>query len=87
MSRVIASRYVAITKGRVMHSKQRVRWVNDDTNKRTVFRLAKGYAVDHLRFGAIVELRAGSARGGVIERVKLVPHGPSAWRWQQAFET
>jgi ABC-type sugar transport system substrate-binding protein len=57
------------------------------TSKRGGMRAAKAYARAFLEPGAIVELRATDAHGGIIERVELVARGLTAVRWRQAFET
>lgn len=55
-------------------------------DKRAGFRLAKAVARRMGRSGFIVELRAESRVGAIIERVQLAYEGRRV-RWRQAFET
>lgn len=80
----LAERYVAI----VTHASM-PRHVIEGTRKRELFEEAKLWARQHAGLGVIVELRANSAEGGIIERVSMVPNLGTGFphRWRQEFST
>jgi hypothetical protein len=85
----LAASYYAVAKGMLWREPDgqpvALEWTG--TSKRGGMRAAKAYARAFLEPGAIVELRATDAHGGIIERVELVARGLTAVRWRQAFET
>ena len=89
MSRPLAKRYVAIVRGRPTllhgHTEPRRR-VFAGPVKREAFRDAKSHAVRWYHEGATVELRAGTTRGPIVDRVKL-KHAGARHRWLPDFET
>lgn len=88
MSRVIAKRYVAIIKGREFGYTRKRTIEQAGTQKQATFRWAKSRARASFDVGTTVTLRAGSKRGGIIERVVMVRWGNKhGYRWRQAFET
>ena len=88
MSGRLAWRYVALVLTRTREG----RTLTDpavpieEGNKREAFRLGKRVARAVYGHGTIVELRAESATGGLIERQRLDYEGGRV-RWRQAFET
>lgn len=89
MSRVLAKRYVAVIRGRAFGGEgKRVHTATEvGTQKQATFRAAKRLAGVAYDVGTTVTLRAGSKRGGIIERVVMEERGEYGYRWRQAFET
>ncbi len=84
--RKLADRYVWVVRGRLIATGRKRVFVSGGSDKRAVWREGKRLACGAMEPGTIVELRAKSAHGGIIERVQLIG-ATFRPRWRQAFET
>lgn len=85
--RILAKRYVATVRGRSLGGR-RVHETVELTDKREAMREAKRLATAWDAAGLTIALRAGSARGGLIERlVSFYDPRTGRLRFRQTLET